>query len=174
MSSRQPAANWWIRAERFGRAVETSCLVMVLAVMIVLAAAQIVMRNFGLWGGGFGWADEALRIMVLWVAMFGAVAASREQRHICVDVLSHYAGPYLRRWLSVVTNAFTAVVAFTLAWFSWRFVADSYDSGERLLGEVPAWVPQAVLPIAFALIGYRYTVWSLRGPGSAARSESTQ
>jgi TRAP-type C4-dicarboxylate transport system permease small subunit len=160
-------------AERIGRTAENICLVGVLGAMIGLAATQILLRNFNLWGGGFGWADEALRIMVLWVAMLGAVAAGREQRHVCVDVLSHYAGPRLRQWLSAVTDAFTAVVSYVLAWFSWRFVADSYASEERILGELPAWIAQAILPLCFALIGYRYTLWCLRRPGLASRGEQS-
>jgi TRAP-type C4-dicarboxylate transport system permease small subunit len=156
-------------AERIGRAAETLCLVVVLGAMIMLAAAQILMRNLGLWGGGFGWADEALRIMVLWAAMLGAVAASREQRHICVDVLSHYARPRMRHWLSALTDVFTAVLSYALAWFSWAFVVESYQSGERILGDLPAWALQAILPVAFTLIGYRYTIWFFRRPGLAAR-----
>ena len=173
MTERAPAAGVMPRAERIGRVVETFCLVLVLGAMIVLAAAQILMRNLNLWGGGFGWGDEALRVMVLWVAMLGAVAASREQRHICVDVLSHYAGPRMRQWLSAVTDAFTAVLSYALAWFSWVFVADSYASGERILGDLPAWTLEAILPVAFALIGYRYTIWFLRRPGLAARGATS-
>jgi TRAP-type C4-dicarboxylate transport system permease small subunit len=163
------AAGALQRADRWGRAAETLCLVVVLGAMIVLAAAQILMRNFNLWGGGFGWADEALRIMVLWVAMLGAVAASREERHICVDVLSHYAGARARQWLAAVTDAFTAGVSYALAWLSWGFVADTYASGEKILGDLPAWALQIILPVSFALIGYRYTIWCLRRPGLAAR-----
>lgn len=172
MTPDRSAAALLQRADRLGRAVETFCLVVVLGAMILLAAAQILMRNFNLWGGGFGWADEALRIMVLWVAMLGAVAASREERHICIDVLSHFSAARTRQWLSAVTDAFTAAVCFALAWLSWQFVADTYDSGERLLGNLPAWALQAILPLAFALLGYRYTIWLLRRPVLANRGPS--
>lgn len=173
MSSAPGSGGLLQRADQWGRAAETGCLVAVLGAMILLAAAQIVMRNFNLWGGGFGWADEALRIMVLWVAMLGAVAASREERHICVDVLSHYTGATMRQWLSAVTDAFTALVSFVLAWLSWLFVADTYASGERILGDMPAWALQGILPLAFVLIGYRYAIWFLRRPGLASRARAS-
>ena len=165
--SKAPTPTTFIeRAERVGRAAENLILVAVVTGMIVLAASQIVMRN--LVGEGLGWADEALRVMVLWVALLGAVAASREDRHLCVDVLSHYLPNSVRQWLAAVVDAFTSLVCLALAWLSAMFVADSFRSGERLIGVVPAWTLQVVLPVAFLLIAWRYAIWVLRRPRLAA------
>ena len=94
--------------------METGLLTLVLGAMILLAAAQIGLRNF--FGGGFSWADESLRIMVLWVAMLGAVAASRDQRHVSIDALSRFLSPALRRWTRILINLFAAAVCLALAW----------------------------------------------------------
>lgn len=83
-----PRVPWLDRAAHLGRLVETAVLTVLVVAMIGLAATQILMRN--LLGSGFSWADEALRIMVLWVTMAGAVAASGERRHVSIDVLSRY------------------------------------------------------------------------------------
>ena len=128
------------RAERLGRWLENSILVGVLSGMILLAGLQILLRNFV--GAGFSWVDEALRLMVLWIAMIGAVAASREYRHISIDILSRFLPPTPRL-------------------YSYEFVAFEFDDEAVLLGDLPAWPFEAVLPVAFGLIGYRYTVWSL-------------
>jgi TRAP-type C4-dicarboxylate transport system permease small subunit len=149
------------RADRLGRNLETLLLSLTVGGMIGLAAVQILLRNF--WGGGIAWADEVLRILVLWAAMLGAVAASREQRHVSIDALSRYLPAFLHRFTVRLTSLFTAVVCFILAWYSWLFVADSWDVGDRVLGgEMPAWAVQAILPVGFALIGYRYVIFSLR------------
>jgi TRAP-type C4-dicarboxylate transport system permease small subunit len=162
----QGQAAW--RAERFGRGIETALLALTLGAMIGLATLQIALRNF--WGAGLPWADEALRILVLWVTMAGAVAASREQRHVSIDALSRYLPPGARRAGGALVGAFTAVVCFVVAWYSYRFVADSWSADDRVLGgSLPAWTVQLVLPTAFALIGYRYVVAALRqlaGPPS--------
>jgi TRAP-type C4-dicarboxylate transport system permease small subunit len=50
-------------------------LVLLLLAMISLAFAQIVLRNG--FDGGIIWADSLLRIMVLWIALIGAVVASQ-------------------------------------------------------------------------------------------------
>ena len=149
------------RADRIARAVETFLLVLVLGTMILLAAAQIALRN--IWGTGFDWADEALRILVLWVTVLGAVAASREQRHVSIDALSRYLSSGIMRRTAVLVDAFTAVICAALAWYSYLFVADSWLTGDRVLGgDLPAWSVQLILPVGFSLIGYRYAVSCLR------------
>ena len=144
------------RADKFGRIVENATLVLTLSAMILLGSTQIILRNF--FDSGFGWADEALRLMVLWVAMFGAVAASREQRHIAIDVLSRVLPDKAKVPVAIFVDALTAVVAMILAWYSWEFVADSYAYQDELLNDLPAWLFQSVLPIAFFLIAYHYVI----------------
>ena len=146
-------------AERLGYWLENSILVGVLSGMILLAGLQIVLRNFV--GAGLSWVDEALRLMVLWIAMIGAVAASREYRHISIDILSRFLPPPARLWSALIVDLFTAGVSFALCWYSYEFVAFEFDDEAVLLGNLPAWPFEAVLPVAFGLIGYRYIVWSL-------------
>lgn len=145
------------RAERLGRTVETVLLTAMLGAMILLAAGQIVLRN--VWGTGFGWADEALRLMVLWVTMLGAVAASRDKRHVSVDALSRYLPKALSHWTGRLIDALVAVICAVLAWQSWLFTAESLAADDRVLGgRLPAWTVQLILPVGFALIAYRYAV----------------
>jgi len=146
--------------ERAGRMIENSALVVILSGMILLASTQILLRN--VFGGGLAWADEALRLMVLWVAMMGAVVASRDDRHISIDVLAGILPDVIKRWAEALVNAFTAAVSFTLAWFSWGFVAESRIYGDQLLNDLPAWLFQSIMPVAFFLMGYRYSIWFLR------------
>ena len=148
------------KADRFGRFVENASLVLVLAAMIALAAAQIIMRNA--LDTGVSWGDEALRLMVLWITMLGAVAATRDRRHIVIDVLSRLLPSGLQAWASFIVDSFSAGVAGVLAWYAAVFVGDSKEYGDLLLNDLPAWPFQIILPIAFTIITYRYVLWSLR------------
>jgi TRAP-type C4-dicarboxylate transport system permease small subunit len=140
---------------RAGRVLETSLLSIVLGGMVLLAATQIVLRN--VWGTGLDWADEALRLMVLWVTMLGAIAASGEQRHVSIDALSRYLPAWAGRLVGHGINALAAAVCAVLAWSSWEFVAETWAAGERVLGgRLVAWAAQAILPAGFALIALRY------------------
>ena len=152
--SGKPAGEIPGRAERLGRWVENSLLAAVLFLMIGLAASQVFLR--GVLGSGLAWADEALRLLVLWAAMLGAIAASRDNVHLRIDLLSRFLPAAWRRWTATLVDVFAAVVSAVLAWQSWRFVAESREFGDEVLGTLPAWTFQLILPVAFILITYRY------------------
>ena len=134
-----------------------------LAAMILLAAGQIVLRNF--FGVGFIWSDEALRLLVLWVAVAGAVAASRSDKHINIAVLDRFLPGRLGAAKDLLVHAFTAGICGLVAWHGYLFVRTSREYGDMLLGGVPAWLVQLILPLGFGLICYRYGLFSLRDFG---------
>ena len=88
--------------------LEDSLLVGLLALMIILAAAQIVLRN--VLGSSFGSSDQLLRILVLWVGLLGAVAASRDDKQINIDMLSRLLPVRARLGVRFLVNLFTAKV----------------------------------------------------------------
>ena len=59
-------------------------------------------------------------------------------------------------------NLLTSFVSFVLAWYSFNFVAEAYRYGDVVLTDMPAWMFQSILPLAFFLLGYRYLVWTAR------------
>ena len=151
-------------------ATEDAILAILLAGMILLAGAQIVLRN--LFGGGLLWADPMLRVMVLWVGLLGAVAATRDDKQITVDVLSRLLPPRGRAAGRVVTDLFTAAVSLFLAYHSARLVVDERAAATIAFGSVPTWVCELVLPIAFGVIGVRYVLLAVQHARDAAAREA--
>ncbi len=154
------ATQWLARAGRWGRWLENTFLTLLLSGLIVLASAQILLRN--VFSIGLVWGDGLVRLMVLWLALLGAIAASRENKQIKIDLLSHSLSEPLQRAARITTDLFTAIVTGLLAWHSWRFVQDARLFGDTLLNDWPAWVFQLILPIGFGLICYRYAVRALQ------------
>ena len=126
---------------------------------MLVAAGQIVLRNF--FDIGFIWVDESLRLLVLWLAVAGAVAASRSDRHINIAVLDRFLSGRWKAAKDLLVHGFTAGIAAVVAWHGALFVLTSREFGDLLLGGVPAWWLQAVLPVGFGLIAWRYVVFSL-------------
>lgn len=147
------------RLARYGRSFEDALLVALLAAIVLLAGAQIVVRNFG--GGGLIWSDQVLRILVLWVAMFGAVAAARDNNHAVIDLVVHRLGDVPRRALETLVCAVTSGVCGLIAWHSAAFVHEESALGGMLFGAVPAWPFQLAIPLGFGLIAWRYAVYTV-------------
>jgi TRAP-type C4-dicarboxylate transport system permease small subunit len=141
------------------RHFENAALAVLLASMIVLAVSQIALRNFA--DTGFQWADPVLRILVLWLGLVGAVAATRDGRHINIDLLSRYA---LGRWktaVNLLTDLFSAVICALVGWFSFEFVVGEAEFGLTGAGNVPVWIFQSIIPTAFMLIAARFGVHAI-------------
>ena len=158
MSDRKSALA---KLERAGKALEDAVLVILLTSMILLAAGQIVLRN--VFDIGFFWTDEMLRLLVLWLAVAGAVAASRKDRHISIAVLDRFLPDKAKAAVKIVLDLFTASICGLITWHSIAFVRTSHEFGDLLLGGVPAWIPQSVLPLGFGLIAWRYALFVVRG-----------
>ena len=148
--------RWLQQADRWGRWVENTVLVILLGGLILLSASQIMLRN--IFSTGLPWADPAVRMMVLWLALGGGIAAGRDRKQIAIDVLTRLLTDRARRVVDGIGCLFTTLVTATLAWHSLRFVMDSYAFGDTLFGGWPAWIFQLILPIGFAAIAWRYLV----------------
>lgn len=142
------------RLDRLGQLLENIALVLMLGGMIVLGFGQIVLRE--VFETGFVWADELIKLMVLWLAMIGAVAASRDDRHIRIDVLSQVLPDSVVRFSRVLVDVFAAVVSAVVAWQAWRYLQLEIEFDDRVLIDTPAWIAHIVVPLAFALISYRF------------------
>jgi TRAP-type C4-dicarboxylate transport system permease small subunit len=122
--------------------------------MILLAGSQIVLRN--LFDSGLIWADPSLRIMVLWVALLGAIAATRENRHIRIDLFSHILSQRNQMLLTVLHNLFSTLICGLIAWHSARFVYFEWQDGTKLFSSLPAWIGEIIIPIGFTIMSIRF------------------
>jgi len=147
------------RAQDLLHRVEDGVLALLLGAMIVLAPLQIALRLF--FNEGLTWADPLIRVLVLWVGLFGAISASRGDRHINIDVLSRILRGRVRAGVGFVVHAFTASVSAVVAWHAWRFVQSEREYGSTAFLDVPAWVLEIVLPFAFAMIAIRYALYAV-------------
>lgn len=150
------AGGFLDRLERWGTAAENVSLVLLLGAMMILAVGQIALRIF--FNTGLVWADELIKMMVLWIAMIASVAASRSNRHLRIDVLSHVMPARYARLPRLLVDAFAAFICGVLAWQSFRYVSLSREFGDTVLVDVPAWMAHGIVPFAFALMCYRFAV----------------
>lgn len=147
---------------RAGRLTEDALLVTAFASLVLLAGLQIVLRN--LFDTGLSWIDPLLRILVLWVGMLGAVAATRDDRHINIDVLSRLVPVTVLPWMKRVVALASSLVCALLAWHTFRFVRDEYTFSDVEIAGVPVWFWQGILPLGFALMTWRFLVAVVRPP----------
>ncbi len=152
--------------------LESGLMTTLLVAMVLMAFGQIVLRN--LFEFSILWADPFLRHLVLWTGMLGAAMATRDGRHIKIDILPQLLPPRGRAILATLTNLFSAGVCALLVRAAVRFVRDEMEFGGPAFLEIPTWVVQIILPVAFAIITVRFLVHTVSSARSVLNPEEVE
>jgi len=139
---------------RYLHRLEDTLLVFSLLAMLLIALGQIVLRNG--FDSGVLWAESFSRVLVLWVAILGAMVATRENNHISIDAVSRYLPTHWQIYLSAVTSVVAAIICAIVAWYSFVFVRFEYVDETLAFAQVPNWVCQSILPIGFGVMSLRF------------------
>lgn len=160
------------RLQRATAVFEDALLVALLIAMIGVAGAQIVLRN--LFDSAILWADPLLRVAVLWVGMIGAMVATRFDKQISIDAVSRFLPQHWKFRFRVITDLFTAAVSSVVAWSAFRLMmGDRADAG-MAIAFVPVWVCESILPVAFAVIAFRYLLFAVEHLRNSRKPEELQ
>ena len=149
--------------------VEDLMIAVLLTATMGLALYQIVLRN--LMGTGIVWGDILVRLMVLWLGMAGSMVATRQRKHISVDLVTRFLPPGWRRASETVTTLFAGGVCLLASYYCLQFVISEYEAGGAAFANIPYWVCESILPLAFFIIALRYLIQFMmalaRGPEAA-------
>lgn len=139
--------------------VEDAFLVLLLVLMIGLAVTQIVWRNG--FDGGLLWGDALLRVLVLWIALWGGVVASRNQSHLSIDIVTKFVSPIAQRVALTFSSLFAVCVSLMLAYYSYDFVKMEMEYPSMAFANVPTWLCEIIMPIGFSFIAIRYFIYAI-------------
>ncbi len=148
--------GFWQRIALTTSWLEDALLVLLLALMILLAGSQILLRN--IWDVGLAWGDPLLRVLVLWTGLLGAIAATRDDNHISIDIFYRFLPPAAKQVCRMLTDLFTAMVCGIVAWYAGLLVILEKQDGSILFSGIPAWISELILPIAFTIMALRFFI----------------
>ncbi|MCI0708237.1 MAG: TRAP transporter small permease [Ignavibacteriae bacterium] len=151
--------------------VEGTLLVAFLAVMLIMAFLQVVLRN--VFSFGFAWADILTRHFVLWIAFLGAALATSQERHISIDAFTRFLPERIKYISRVITNLFAAVICYYLMTAAIAFIQSEIEFSTILFDDIPAWYAQIIIPVGFGLLMFHFAVRVLLDLRSAITGAST-
>ena len=143
-------------------ATEDLLLALLLGALLALALAQIGLRLF--FGSGLEWAEPVERMGVLWLALLGALGATRERRHIAIDAIPRLLPPRLHRAAWALTQLATAAICAVLAWTGWGMLEMEREAPTLFVAGISSWIPMIVFPAGFALMTLRFMVAAFAEP----------
>ena len=151
----------------FYERLEEILLVFLVVLMVSLGFLQILFRN--LISIGIVWVDPLVRHLVLWIALLGASIATRENRHISIDLLSGYLSPAHQRRVQGGVQLFSAFICFLLVHPAIRFLQNDYQAGKILALGIPMWLSQVIMPVMMPVLGLRFLLQGFRNIFSVSR-----
>ncbi len=170
----EPNVPGWLRGLRAAdgaiQRVEVAVCVLSLAVMILLAFAQVFLRQFrGLELGPLvvpapvAWFDNIARHLVIWVGLLGASLATAEGRHIAIEAAPKLFGVRGRRRIEVVTHLAALAITGVLLALCVIYMLRLQVPNEAHLFDVQAidlkvyrWPLLLVVPLGLALMCWRF------------------
>ncbi len=148
--------EFFVGVDRVFARIVTILLILCLFVMIALVFYQVIMRNF--FNTGLVWGEIAARNLVIWIAFLGASLATRSRQHISVDFLTKLLPHKPKELVRFLFDGLACVVTFFLASAAYKFVLEEKTMGRELIGNVPTWIIESIIPFGFALISFQYAI----------------
>jgi TRAP-type C4-dicarboxylate transport system permease small subunit len=150
----------WERVDEAIDRVEQTLIITFLSFMILLALLQIVLRNF--FATGLDWGDSLLRNLVLWIGFIGATLATREGKHINIDVVSRWLPSLGKNVITLFIHLFSFFICCLLTYAALKFIKNEVQMENRTFLNIPAWIPEMILPMTFGLMTFRFGLRSFK------------
>lgn len=144
------------RLDRWLAGLERAAVVLLFTALLGLGLLQVVWRN--LLASGMFWADELLQHMVLWLGFLGASLATREQRHLNIDLLTRLLPARWQPRLVLLVDLTACLICVLLTQAAWTFVRSEMTAGTILTFGVPVWLAQSIIPLGFFIIALRFAL----------------
>jgi tripartite ATP-independent transporter DctM subunit len=136
--------------------IEDSFASLALLAMVVLPLLEIFWRK--VFSHGIPGAGPIVQHLTLWVGFLGAAMAARDGKLLALATGTFIPRGGWRRAADILAAAFGAWASTVLAWGGWKMAEIERESGSTIGADIPTWIAQIVLPVAFALIAMRL-VW---------------
>lgn len=154
------------RVVRALRRAEDGLLGALMLALVLIATAQIGRRL--LFNDGWVGAETLGRSLVLWIALLGALAATRDGRHVRIDLVQALDWPRLKQLAERLGSALAAVFCAGMAWFGLQLVWLEREGGGELLPGLPLWWSVLVIPLGFGLMALRFVLCVIWPPTPGA------
>ncbi|HMA61883.1 MAG TPA: TRAP transporter small permease [bacterium] len=154
--------NILIKIKKTVDAIITALAIILMSSIVLFTFAQVILRNF--FTIHLTELENIVRSEVLWIAFIGAVLTSLRGRHISIDILPRYLKGKARKILLIILDVSAMIICFILAWYSVKFIQLEISLGTTVGMNIPAWIPELILPIGFILLAISFPLKLVEAP----------
>lgn len=120
---------------------------------------------------GLVWSQTLGLVLMLWIGLVGASMATRDHRHLALDLGSKLWPKRALPFVQAAGNVVTALFCFVLAALSVVSLRDHFGDwsdtdgagGTFVALPIPKWIAYTVVPFGFSLMGLRFLLLAMAG-----------
>lgn len=122
---------------------------------IAVAFTNVVARY--LFDASFVWASELSVYLFLWSAFFAAAYCFKKDAHIAVTIVLDLVSTRVAKIMLILSHIITLIFLCAVSYYGYEYLLLVIDLDERSidLWDMPMWIVYLVIPVSFALGGYR-------------------
>jgi TRAP-type C4-dicarboxylate transport system permease small subunit len=136
-----------------------------MVLMSVCTVGNVIARY--VFNSPIAWAEEFARYAFVWVVFLGAVACTKQKRHIIIDAALVVLPPRMRSGVLALADLLVIGLMLGLVYYGWIFTTMSTEPTSMM--EIPQYLIYVAVPLSAVLV-ILYTVGDLRRNfGEAAR-----
>lgn len=134
--------------------LEEIFLVVLMVAAVIIVAMQVVTRY--VLKIPLPWSEEIARYMFLWLTWVGAAFATKERKHVTIDVVYSKLPQLGQRVCTVISTVVWIVFLVMMAYLSFKLTASVASGGQIAVGSgIPMWIPYASIPTGMTLMLFR-------------------
>lgn len=129
-------------------------LVILMVIAVILVSMQIITRY--LLHIPLPWSEEIARYLFLWLTWVGASYATKERKHVSIDVLYSQLPEKAQLVCRVITVIVWMAFLFMMSRLGIKLTASVASGGQIAVGSgIPMWIPYASIPTGMCLMLFR-------------------
>lgn len=134
--------------------LEEVFLVILMVAATLIVAAQVFTRY--VLKVSLPWSEEIARYMFLWLTWVGAAYATKERKHVSIDLIYERLPQLGKKVCTVIYTVIWIWFLAMMAWISFRLTRSVYTGGQTATGSgLPMWVVYASIPTGMTLMLFR-------------------
>ncbi|MCZ8552000.1 TRAP transporter small permease [Escherichia albertii] len=124
-----------------GKMVEVAAVLTLFLLVIITIAAVIMRYCFNM---PLQWTEELSGLLMIWVVMFGAVVAERDNTHLSIPFLADALTQRRQRVLTLFVSLISILLLIIMAWSAWKLAAGTAFKTTQILKISWFWIDIAV------------------------------
>lgn len=134
--------------------LEEIFLVILMIAAVAIVTMQVVTRY--ILEVPLPWSEEIARYMFLWLTWVGSAYATKERKHVRIDVIYDRLKPGVKKVCDVISTIVWIGFLVMMSYLSIKLTSSVASGGQIAIGSgLPMWVPYASIPVGMVLMLFR-------------------